>query len=226
MHIAIIPDGNRRWAKSKNMPGWQGHIEGGKRIWDIVKALSGSQVKYLTIWGSSYDNLVKRPKEEITALNRVYKETASRLLADKGIAEAGIRVRVIGEWESLLNKDTVSELKKLEEKTAHHNKYHLTALIGYNGDREMLDAVNKISAKRLKDITDQTIKENLWTHELPKVDLIVRTGGEPHLSAGFMMWDVRYSQLYFTEKLWPDFSPEDLKKAIEYYSSKERRLGA
>ncbi len=223
-HLAIIPDGNRRWAKARGLQSWKGHLKAADATSEIIKAAFKLGIQYVTIWGGSYDNLSKRSQKEIWVLDRVYRRMAQKFIKDKETQAKRVRLRAIGEWPKLLKPATVKTLISTEETTKNYGDYNLTLLIGYNGDREMLAAVNKLIKKGEK-ATDESIKRELWTKELPPVDLIIRTGGEPHLSAGFMMWDIRYSQLYFTDKLWPDFTKKDLEKAVEYYTTLERRLG-
>lgn len=225
-HLAIIPDGNRRWAKKRGLLSWQGHIKAADNIVDIIKAGFTMGIPYLTIWGGSYDNLTKRSREEINKLEEVYRGLAKRVLNDPESKEKGVRVRVLGEWADILTQETIDVLREAEEGTKNYNLNNLTLLIGYNGDREMISAVNKLLTQGVKTVSDEVIKSNLWTKELPPVDLIIRTGGEPHLSAGFMMWDIRYSHLYFTEKMWPDFTAKDLELAVKYYEGLEKRRGA
>jgi len=225
-HLAIIPDGNRRWAKKRGLLSWQGHIKAADNIIDIIKVAFGADIPYLTIWGGSYDNLTKRAKEEINKLEEVYRTLAQRVLSDPQVKEKGVRVRILGEWADILTEEIVKVLREAEEKTQIHTLNNLTLLIGYNGDREMVSAVNKLLTEGTKTVSNEAIKSSLWTKELPPVDLIIRTGGEPHLSAGFMMWDVMYSQLYFTETLWPDFDEIELRKAMDYYYGRERRFGS
>lgn len=225
-HVAIIPDGNRRWAKKRRLMPWQGHIKASERTTGVVKAAFELGIPYLTIWGGSYDNLTKRPKREVSILNSIYRRMAEKLIKDKDTGKKGVRVRILGEWPKLLSVGAVEALRRAEEETKKYNNYNLTLLIGYNGDREMIAAVNQLLSRDTRKISGENLKESLWTKDLPPVDLIIRTGGEPHLSAGFMMWDVRYSQLYFTKKMWPDFTIKDLKDAVKYYKERERRLGA
>lgn len=222
-HIAIIPDGNRRWAQSRGLLSWKGHLEGARKAEEIIKEAERLGIPYLTLWASSYDNLVKRSREEIGVLERIYRENAEKLLKDNKKSE--VRVRLLGEWRDLLHPETVAVLERLENETRDNKGRNLTLLIGYNGDREMIAAMNSLIALNSK-IDADSLKANLWTKELPPVDLIIRTGGEPHLSAGFMMWDARYSELYFTEKEWPVFTIEQFHDAIGGYSLKKRRFGA
>lgn len=223
-HIAIIPDGNRRWAKAHNKVSWEGHIEGGKRVEEIVKTAVNSGIKYITLWASSYDNLVKRSKEEISAIERIYKELARIADESKDVREKSISIQFIGEYASLLSAQTVEALNRVAEKTKKNTEFLITCLVGYNGNRELLSAIDALRAKK-DTITEDDIKSSLWTAKLPPVDLIIRTGNDPHLSNGFMMWDAQNAILHFSEKMWPDFRKEDLEKIIGLYGSKERRFG-
>ena len=225
-HVAIIPDGNRHWAKKRGLLPWQGHVRAAKRITEVVRAAFELEIPYLTVWGGSYDNLTKRSEKEIRVLDNIYRSLAEKLIKDKDTSKKGVRVRILGEWPKLLSKETTQALYRVEEITKEHNNYNLTLLIGYNGDREMIAAVNQLLSGGVKKISEEDLKGRLWTKDLPPVNLIIRTGGEPHLSTGFMMWDIMYSQLYFTDRLWPDFTRKDLEKAVKYYTTLERRLGA
>lgn len=238
-HVAIIPDGNRRWAKAHGRMAWEGHLEGAKRVEEVSQAAISAGIKYLTVWGGSYDNLIKRSEKEIKVLDGLYRDFARRALEDKNVYKNEVRLRFLGEWETLLTPATVKVIREAEEKTASHSKFNLTYLIGYNGDREMLAAIQKIvdegpstslrvpaaSAGRRR-ITAENLKSHLWTAELPPVDLVIRTGGDAHLSTGFMMWDTRYSLLSISRKMWPDFGKKDFLKEIKNFSTRERRLGA
>jgi len=231
-HIAIIPDGNRRWAKKRGLPVWLGHRAGAKGFEKIAKAALDLGIFCLTFWGGSYDNLTKRPEKELKFLKEVYRVHFSRLLKNKEIYRDKVRVNVFGCWREILDERVKKPMEEVIEKTKTHNSRFLNFLIGYNGTSEMMEAIEKI-VKKCKEnqafkITPQLVKENLWTKELPPVDLVIRTGleGDPHWSNGFMMWDTADSQFYFTETLWPDFSEKEFIKSIESYSKRERRLGA
>ncbi|OGY60401.1 MAG: di-trans,poly-cis-decaprenylcistransferase [Candidatus Colwellbacteria bacterium RIFCSPLOWO2_01_FULL_48_10] len=220
-HIAIIPDGNRRWAKKKGLAAWKGHLEGAKTAEKMIKAAEKLGIKYLTLWGSSYDNLTKRSPVELKVLDRVYGDGAENMLHSQDISRNGIKVSFLGEWSKFLSSKTSTSIKRVEAATRNNAKLNLTVLLGYNGDREMLSAINNLAGKA----TEESIKNALWTKDLPPVDMVIRTGGNPHLSAGFMMWDIKYSFLYFSDKMWPEFKAKDLDSAIEYYSSQDRRKG-
>lgn len=220
-HIAIIPDGNRRWAKAQHLNPWEGHSEGVHRFWDTSDYANNQGVSHLTFWAASYDNLKKRSKLEVAFLLRLLEaellkpEILERCLKNK------VRARVMGEWrEFVTNKKLLQTIQNIEDQTRHFTKKSLNILFAYDGQREMLDAV-----KHTKNATALELRKNLWTGELPDVDLVIRTGGEPHWSAGFMMWLIANTQFYFTEMLWPDFNNQELKKALVDYERRERRLG-
>lgn len=229
-HVAIIPDGNRRWAKKKNFPVFRGHLGGAENFHRILDTARNLGIRYITIWGGSFDNLTKRRKLEIKGLLKVYDNYFKKLLDEDKIFKDKIRIRVLGLFEKILPKSTLAFIKKLEDLTKQYNNYNLTLLIGYNGTDEMIEAVKKAASglnKKFTKITPRILRENLWSRELPDVDLIIRTGVEddPHNSAGFMMWHTAYSRYYFTKTLWPDFSPPEFRKAVFSFLKTQRRLG-
>ena len=226
-HIAFIPDGNRRWATARGLPTFLGHREGAKTTENVLITIVEQGIPHVTFWGCSVDNVIKREEEEVSFLFQLFEEYFKNLLKNKILYEREIRVRTLGEWERYFPESVQRAIKKVEEATAHHAKAHLTFLLAYSGIVEMTTAVQSLVQKNLSPsaITLEIIKEHLYTKDLPPVDLVVRTGGEPHFSSGFMMWDVADAQLYFTEKLWPDFSKEELYKALEEYNQRERRKG-
>lgn len=226
-HVVIIPDGNRRWAKEKNLKPWEGHEEGAKIMERLVKKALAMGIKSISFWGSSVDNLTKRPFEETRALLGIYEKYFLKLLKSEDIHQNEAKINIIGRWREQFPGKLRKILEDGIKETAHYKKCLLNFFLAYNGDDEMLEAIKKIAAKygTMKKITAEVIKENLMTKDLPAVDLMIRTGGEPHLSAGFMMWDVANSQLYFTEKNFPDFSEADLEKAVGEFQQRERRMG-
>lgn len=139
-----------------------------------------------------------------------------------------VKVRVLGDWEELCPIGVRKAVKKAIEATKNHNNFHLTFYLGYSGTKEIIDCVKAIIKKGDKNmgIDGHLIKNNLYTHELPPVDLVIRTGGEPHNSDGFMMWDVANAQYIFSKKYWPDFKGPELIKALKVYARRERRMGA
>ena len=228
-HVTIIIDGNRRWAKKRGLPYWGGHARGAERVEEISKHAIGLGIQYISFWGGSYNNLTKRTPKEIKFLDeKMYRFWAKKAMANKHIYENEVHIRFIGEWPKLLSKETVRAMKMAEEKTKEHNKHHLTYLIGYNGDREMLSALNSMARKKVGKITDKTLKSHLWTKDLPPVDLLIRTGEDtptPHISTGFMMWDTKDAILHFSPKMWPAFTNKDFDTIISYFSKAERRFG-
>lgn len=223
-HIAIIPDGNRRWAKAQGLDPWKGHEEGSKRFEDVSEAAFQEGVSYVTFWAASEDNLKKRPTTEVAELLRLIKNYLSMENGVQKFIENKIRVRVLGRWQELLPKVMHNRILETEQKTAHFAERNLTILLGYDGQSEMLAALNHLAVTK-QAIDAATLRAALWTADLPPVDLVIRTGGEPHWSAGFMMWHVANSQLYFTDKLWPEFTAAELHKALGDYKGRQRRFG-
>src|SRR4030042_1634386 len=219
-HIAVIPDGNRRWARKKGLPVWLGHRAGVKAFEKIAKTASELGIFCLTFWAGSYDNLTKRPAQEVKFLKEIYRVHFARLVKTRNIYTDKVKVNIFGFWKELLENRIKKPMEEVIEKTKDHKERILNFLIGYNGTSEMMEAIKKIvnnsKAEQAFKITPQLIKENLWTKDLPPVDLVIRTGleGDPHWSNGFMLWDPADSQFHFTETLWPDFSAEEFKKAI------------
>lgn len=228
-HIAIIPDGNRRWAKQKGLPSFAGHAKGAVAMEHIVRAASDMNIGALTIWGASTANLTKRSPEEVAVLAGIFGDYFEKLGKVKELQEQDVRVRFIGRWKELLPEQATQPMMRVMEHTKGHVSRQLTFLIGYNGMEEMTTAINSLAEAKSKDanliINESTVKSYLWTHDLPPVDLVIRTGGEPHWSAGFMMWDVADAQLHFTETLWPDFTPEIFKTIVDHFHKTERRFG-
>lgn len=233
-HLAIIPDGNRRWAQAHLLLPWQGHTEGIKRFWEITEACKDSGIKYLTFWGGSYSNLAKRSKKEVDVLFKIMADEISKPDLLEKLTKNKTSLEVIGEWEDFARDSNSKQiLKEIKEKTIQSAEQHVTILFGYDGQREMLNAVNKLVSNKAvfsnelsgEQLTAQDIQDNLMTAALPEVDFVIRTGGDPHWSAGFLMWQTANSQFYFTDELWPDFKTPQLKTALEDFERRERRMG-
>jgi len=232
VHIATIPDGNRRWAKKKKLAPWLGHQSGAKAVEKVARAAFEIKIPNLTFWVCSEDNLIKRPKKEIAFLLTLFKKEFVKLGESQDIHQNRARVRFLGQWRNYFPESLKKILNNIEKGTKNYSEHNLTFLMGYDGREEMTSAIRKAvdyysgnSVQGEKIIDKDFIKSCLWTKDLPLVDLVIRTGGEPHLSAGFMMWDIADAQFYFTEKLWPDFGQEDLKEAVKNYSQRPRRFG-
>ena len=227
LHVAVIPDGNRRWSRKRGLDPWKGHEEGAKNFEKIIKYSLEKGIQCLSIWGSSTDNLAKRPMEEKKALLDIYQRYFKRLLESKEIHENEVKISVNGKWEEQFPESLKGLIYEAMDKTKHYKKRILNLLLAYSGTDEMIEAIKKINDKYEKGakITAEIIKENLMTKELPPVDFLVRTGGEPHNSTGFMMWDLSDAQYYFSEVLFPDFDDIKYGEALEDYVRRQRRFG-
>ena len=228
-HVVIIPDGNRRWARERGKPAPMGHKAGAEAVTGVLEAALDLGIPHMTLWGASVNNVTKRSKAEVEFLFQVLETYFEKLAKDKRTHENETRVRVLGRWRELFPASLKKAIQKAMDETAEYAKNNLTILLAYSGLDEMADAVRRVAEDARKDpaltVDEETIKKYLWTSDLPPADLVIRTGGEPHWSQGFMMWDVAEAQLYFTETLWPAFTPQEFKKAIENFGNTERRHG-
>jgi undecaprenyl diphosphate synthase len=226
-HIALIPDGNRRWARKKGLFPQVGHETGSRTLENILEKSLDLKIKYFTFWAASKDNLTKRSKREVDFLYKIFTAQFKRALKDERLIKNEVNVKVLGPWKKFVPSHTRKAIEAVVDKTKHYKKHFLTFLLAYNGTDEMIDCVQNILDSGIKHVTDQTIKNHLWTKNLPPVDLVIRTGceGDPHMSAGFMMWDTAYSQLYFTKTLFPALTTREFEKAIDDFSNRDRRLG-
>jgi tritrans,polycis-undecaprenyl-diphosphate synthase [geranylgeranyl-diphosphate specific] len=229
-HIAIVPDGNRRWAKKRGLDPWEGHREGADRIEELVNEALRLKIKNITFWGSSEDNMKKRPMLEKKALLEIYEEYFKKLISSKDVYEKGARINVFGRWAEQFPSKLVKILREGIERTKDHSNYCLNFLLAYNGGTDVLDGVKSLVTKVDGDeskVSEELFRESLMTATLPDVDLLVRTGVEddPHNSAGFLMWQTQNSQYHFSNKLFPDFDSKELGIAIEDFKKRVRRLG-
>ena len=227
-HIAIIPDGNRRWAKMRGLKPWEGYRYGTETFEKIYKKIVTIGIPYTTFWIASLDNLTKRPKREIKFLLDVFAKNFPKLAREEFVRKYKVRVNAIGRWRELLPQRVVKAVEEPINATKSYNKFFLTFLMAYNGDDELTEAIREITkaAKRKKiKITWQTIKKFLWTKDLPPVDLLIRTSGEPHLSANFLSWHIGCSQLVFPKVYFPDFTEKEFMKALKEYLRRQRRFG-
>lgn len=229
-HIVVIPDGNRRWARARGLKAFLGHDVGAKKLEEILNTALELRIHYFTFWASSLDNVLKRPKEEVDFLFQIFEKKFAALLHNEKIEKNRVRVRILGRWSEMFPAKLKELFNQLIKKTETYDAYHLTFLMAYSGIDEMTEAIKKITESKLQNpnliIDSALVKNYLWTKDLPAVDFVIRTGGEPHWSQGMMMWDVAEAQLYFTETLWPDFDNEEFKKALRDYENRERRFGA
>ncbi|NTW15789.1 MAG: di-trans,poly-cis-decaprenylcistransferase [Candidatus Moranbacteria bacterium] len=226
-HVAIIPDGNRRWARARGLEPWKGHEEGAKTMRELIRKARDLGVRELSIWGSSLENLRKRPLEESRELLRIYSEQFRDLSESEELMKDRVRVRIIGRWREQFPAPLKRLLNDLEEKTASHDGHFLNFFLAYSGVDDMLSAFRSIvgSGMRPEEVTEESVKRVLLSRDVAPVDLLIRTGGDAHLSAGFLMWETADSQLFFSETLFPDFDAESLSDAVDEFSRRERRYG-
>lgn len=231
-HVAVIPDGNRRWAKKRGFKPWQGHEEGAKVIEVLTQKALDMGIKCITFWGSSMDNLTKRPLSEKRVLLKIYEKYFKRLMEDPRIYKNQTKINIIGRWEKQFPGKLKNILQNGIEKTKKHTNNFLNFLLAYSGEDDIIEGVKKTIRQCLKEnkeltVNKETIQNSLLSRDLPPVDLIIRTGVEkdPHNSAGFLMWQTQNSQLFFSDKCLPDFTIDDFEKAITDYCQRERRLG-
>ena len=225
-HVAIILDGNGRWARSKGMPRNYGHAQGSKNVERICEEAWRMGIKYLTVYAFSTENW-SRPKDEVDALMKLLRNYMKTCL--KTAAKNDMKVRVIGD-KTRLDEDIRSRIAELEEATKNNGGLNFQIALNYGSRDEIVRAVRKIArdAKEGKlepeSITPEVISSYLDTHDIPDPDLLIRTSGEERLS-NFLLWQLAYSEFYFTDVLWPDFTKEELMKAIAQYNSRDRRYG-
>jgi len=227
-HVVVIPDGNRRFAKELGKDPWYGHELGAKNTENLIKRAHKLGIRELSFWGSSLENLKKRPVEETRALLRIYETYFKELLGNSDIHENKVRVRLIGRWREQFPESLKTTLFQIEEATKDYGEYGLNFFLAYSGDDDMLQACNNLLAQygdKKTHIGPEELKQALMTKELPVVDYMIRTGGDPHLSAGFMMWDTANVELYFSDKLYPGFDEEAFEEAILDFGRRARRHG-
>lgn len=226
-HILIIPDGNRRWAKNKNLNSWEGHKAGAENTQNLFEHVvrSHPEIKHCTFWAMSKDNFMKRSKKEIGFLIKLIGEEMQKFADTPLIKKNKVNIKFYGEYDKLFDKKTVNDLRNIEKETENYTNFYVSILLAYNGKEEILNAIR--SLKNAKNVTENMIKQHLWTKNLPMVDLIIRTGVEddPHLSGNVLMWQTDYAQLYFTKTFYPDFDTKEFETAIEDYRRRMRRKG-
>ncbi len=225
-HIAIIMDGNGRWAKKKSLSRIKGHMKGVDAVREVVTACRELGIKVLTLYAFSVENW-KRPKEEVDALMKLLKEYL--LKETDEMLKNNIRLRAIGRISDL-PLEVQETLAWSMKKTEQCSGMILNLALSYGGRSEILNAVQGIVSDlqkgkiKLEELTPQRFSNYLWTHEIPDPDLLIRTSGEFRIS-NFLLWQIAYTELYVTETLWPDFNRDQLLKAIAVYQSRERRFG-
>ena len=225
-HVAVIMDGNGRWAKSRDQERTFGHKNAIKAVREVINACNEVNIPYLTLYTFSTENW-NRPADEVNTLMDLLSSTL--LQEAEEIFSKGLRIHAIGDLERL--PDTVREqLLNIIELTKNNNKGNLILALSYGSQREILNAVKEISKKvkdgkvDINDIDEKLFENHLYTKDFPPVDLLIRTSGEVRIS-NFLLWQIAYAELQFLDTLWPDFTKEDFFQCIVNYQSKERRFG-
>lgn len=225
-HIAIIMDGNGRWAKARGMSRTQGHLEGVKRVEEIIKAAHGAGVKFLTIYAFSTENWT-RPADEVSMIMRTFIMVLGQKARE--LAQNGVRINFIGRRLGILPE----VIKAMDEATSlevENIQMTLNIAFNYGARGEIIDAVKSITTEvsqgliKPEAIDEKMISKHLYTKDQPDPDFLIRTSGEERIS-NFLLWQLSYAELYFTEKYWPEFTPAEFAKALSVYAQRERRWG-
>jgi undecaprenyl diphosphate synthase len=214
-------DGNRRWARKRNLPLMTGHTKGYNNIEPIIKHALSKGISYITFWAFSTENWNRDPSEVAYLMNIFRKLFKSSLM--KRLKKEGVRIQILGDM-SRFPQDIQQGVHEVIADTQMNDRIVVSIALNYGGRDEIIRAVQKIIADQTQQITEDLFAQYLFTKDIPEPDMIIRTGGEQRLS-GFLPWQSVYSELYFTEKYWPEFSADDFDAALSEYSSRERRFG-
>lgn len=224
-HIAIIMDGNRRWARNKHMPIKLGHLKGVEGLKKIVRHCKTRNIPYLTVYAFSTENW-KRDQQEVNDLMEIFYHYIQELIKD---GDKDICIKILGDITPF-NEKLKKGFMEVQENTKNNTKITFNLCLNYSGRSDLLQAIQNIANKAKQGellpetISIETIANHLYTKDIPDPDLVIRTSGELRLS-DFLTFNISYSELYFTDKYWPDFKPDDLDKAIEEFSHRQRRFG-
>ena len=221
-HIAIIMDGNRRWAKEKFLPSAVGHQKGVESLKKTMRIFDEYGIKYLTVYAFSTENW-KRKKEEVEFLMGLLAKTLSNELDE--MHKENVKIKFLGDVEKL-NSELIKIVRNAEEKTKNNTGVNLNIAFNYGARDEITNAVKAIikSGINAEEITEETVSKYLYTRDIPDPDLLIRTGGEKRIS-NYLLWQLAYSELYVTDTFWPDFDRNELDKAIKEYEHRNRRFG-
>ncbi len=222
-HIGIILDGNRRWAKNRGLPTLEGHRQGSEVFKEVALSAFNNGVKYLSAYVFSTENWT-RTKEEVSYLMQLITKAVEKYLDD--FHQYNIKIQIIGRTDRL-SKKVLQAIDKTETTTKHNTGGTLIICLDYGGQQEIIDATRQIIDSKVQSqaVSKEIIEQNLYAPEVPAVDLLIRTSGEKRIS-GFMLWRSAYAELYFSDKLWPDYTADDLNEAIVEYSKRQRRFGS
>lgn len=222
-HIAIIPDGNRRWGELNGIPRQEAYETGIRKISDVLAWCKEEDIQMVTMWGFSTENF-GRESDEIEGLFKLFEKDLLSLLARKDdLLRKDLKVRFLGRI-GLFPGKLSSAMQKVESMTSGERKYTLNLLLAYGGRNEIVDAVNSLMKEGAKEVDEELLSSHMYTRGLPDPDLVIRTSGEKRLS-GLLPWQTVYSEIYFSEKLWPDFTREDFSDALGFYAKTQRRFG-
>ena len=221
-HVAIVPDGNGRWAEQRGLPRLKGHQAGAENMWHLVKYLNEYPIKYVTLYGFSTENW-DRPEEEVTGLLHLFEETIDEYISE--LHENGIKLHHLGHLEELPESPRLA-INNALELTKNNTGMTFSFAFNYGGRIELLDSVRQIIVDGIppEKIDENLFSNYLYTNGFPDVDLLIRTGGELRIS-NFLIWQTAYSEFYFTDVLWPDFDKKEVEKALIAYSRRQRRFG-
>jgi len=221
-HIAIIMDGNGRWAERRSLPRFEGHRAGVKRIRPLIKILVRYGIEFLTIYSFSTENW-NRPEDEINGLLQLLKEAIKE--ETPKLHKEGVKIVQIGRLEGIPD-GLKTAIRQAEELTENNTRLTLSVAFNYGGRTEILDAIHRLIREDVppQALDDKLFSNYLYTADLPDVDLVIRTGGELRIS-NFLIWQAAYSEFYFTKVLWPDFSKKEIERALLSYSQRKRRFG-
>ncbi len=221
-HVAIVPDGNGRWAEQRGLPRLEGHKAGAENMWRLIEHLNEYPIKYLTLYGFSTENW-NRPEDEVSGLFRILEEIINKYTPE--VHKRGVRLCHLGRLEELPH-GLQRTINRAIELTKSNTGMTLNLAFNYGGRAEILDAVRRLVTEGItpSNIDEELFGKYLYTAGLPDVDLLIRTGDELRLS-NFLLWQTAYSEYYFTDVLWPDFDKKDVEKALLTYSQRQRRFG-
>lgn len=223
IHVAVIPDGNRRYARKKRRPFWYGHMKGAEKLREVAEwCLDHPEIKMVSVYALSTENL-SRSQKELKKLWKIYRDEFRNILNSKEIKEKGLRINIIGD-KSSWKSDVRQIAKEVTNATKHYTKGILNILLAYGSQYEIVNAARKFVNKSMRNLP---LAQNMFNEFLlvdRPVDLLIRTGGE-HRISNFLLYQAAYAEIYFSKALWPEFSKREFKKILKWYKSKDRRMG-
>ena len=229
-HVSIIMDGNRRFAWHRKIETNIGHEKGKEKLKDVMDWILDLKIPYLSVYALSTENIKERSGEELDSLYELYCEGLNEMSEDPKIHKMKVKVQAVGRLE-MLPDNVRNSIKNIEEKTKDYSDFLFTVCLAYGGREEIVDAVRKVAQEyaegeiKLEEIDNNKISNKLYTANLPDPDLVIRTSGEERIS-NFLLWQIAYSELHFTDVHWPSFSKQDLYEAIDSYQRRKRRYGS